>query len=692
MILAGNIRVLVVVLLHAHTIWAEADYFYRPCSKIINKNNATMSLSSGSEMSGMGSTSEYMNMCGDLTYLMTIADCINTATGLMNSSHSKQESAKAFSWKYFHYICNYYGASLEYSWKDVDHYLGTHPVNWTYAEADASGKLPFHVPSSALEPVIKPSEEYYWNRRASDVYGQALIYYIFGIMGISMLINFLARFVPSWEAFLLNLCVVRYIRRFFTMPPLFYSRTYSPLLHCHIQRGTALQLLGLTVLNYTLMGVKMAVTPNEYVYPTRYGLISSALGFRSGYFAMYKLPFVFFFAARNNFLIFLTGWSPDTFNAWHRWLARITTIDVLIHFIAYNIEYMHSGLLLEWRKAYWVVGVVATISFMIMCTQGQKQIRALAYEVFLVVHIVLALVSLITLYFHLQYTKQCFGLYWTLVALWGFDRSMRLVRIYDSGLAKAICTETSPGILKIDVKQKTKFVDEFYGCYVFIYFRDRFFFWQSHPFTVIDYDWSDQSVKLLCKPQKGLSSKLLKEVQDAETNDTVYTVPVGIEGPYGRSINLPRFENIICFAGGIGITAIYSYLRQMPHYNRYFPISVQIHWAVTGPTDFFDNEIQKWKDVGFDVHIYSKNPLPPSTSDYNHDGKIATDGSSLLPTLSAKPNFSEILYKQVDGCRGSIGVLCCGPSRMNLEMRQTAATCITRSSYYLQYFEEFYSY
>lgn len=681
------------VLFNLQATWANADYFYRPCSKIAAGNKATVNLLSGSSsMTGMGSSDDYEMRCSSIPYLLTIADCIQTSSGLMNDSKS-QKGAKKWSWNYFDYICNYYGASLKYSWTEVDNYLESHPINTTYDEANSTGVMPFKVPKSLLEPVIKPSEEYFWNRRACDVYGQALIYYIFGIMAISAFFNLLTWVKPSCEELMLNSQPMRYLRRYLLVPSTYYSRHAPRIFHCYLQRSTALQLLGLTILNYVLMGANMAVTPNEYVYSTRYGLISSALGFRSGYFAMYKLPFVFFFAARNNFLVFLTGWSHDTFNAWHRWLARITTIDVIIHFIAYNIEYLGSELALEWRKLYWIVGVVAMIAYILMCVQGQKEIRALAYEVFIVVHIALALASLVVLYFHLQYTRQCLELYWSLVALWVFDRVMRLVRIFDSGACKAICAETSPGILEIQIKQKSKFAEDFYGCFVFIYFRDRLFFWQSHPFSVVDYNWTNMTMKLLCRPQRGLSSKVFKKTRNSESNGKKLEMSVAVEGPYGRNLNLNRFENVICFAGGIGITAIYGYLRGL-NFNPASMRSVQVHWAVRGSTEFFHDGIKRWEEMGVDLHIYERGLCSETailSRDENLDPSYKDVEKQMIAEAPAKPNFREILLTHTMAYQGSVAVLCCGPPEMNLDMRQASADCITKTPCYIQYFDEFYS-
>ena len=41
---------------------------------------------------------------------------------------------------------------------------------------------------------------------------------------------------------------------------------------------------------------------------------------------------------RNNVLLWLTGWSFSTFNQFHRWIARVATLEAVIHSIAYTVE------------------------------------------------------------------------------------------------------------------------------------------------------------------------------------------------------------------------------------------------------------------------------------------------------------------------------------------------------------------
>jgi Ferric reductase like transmembrane component len=53
------------------------------------------------------------------------------------------------------------------------------------------------------------------------------------------------------------------------------------------------------------------------------------------------------FAGRNNILLWATGWNFQTFNIFHRHVARIGTLLAIVHSVAYTVVYIYYGKLLE---------------------------------------------------------------------------------------------------------------------------------------------------------------------------------------------------------------------------------------------------------------------------------------------------------------------------------------------------------
>jgi hypothetical protein len=58
---------------------------------------------------------------------------------------------------------------------------------------------------------------------------------------------------------------------------------------------------------------------------------------RTGIIATANLILVWLLAIRNNVLMWLTGWDFATYNNFHRWVARIATVEAIVHSVAYTI-------------------------------------------------------------------------------------------------------------------------------------------------------------------------------------------------------------------------------------------------------------------------------------------------------------------------------------------------------------------
>jgi hypothetical protein len=59
---------------------------------------------------------------------------------------------------------------------------------------------------------------------------------------------------------------------------------------------------------------------------------------RAGIIATANFPLLWVFASRNDVFMWLTGWSFATFNVFHKWLARIVTIQAILHSVGYTVD------------------------------------------------------------------------------------------------------------------------------------------------------------------------------------------------------------------------------------------------------------------------------------------------------------------------------------------------------------------
>ncbi|GAA6050870.1 hypothetical protein JCM3770_005748 [Rhodotorula araucariae] len=157
---------------------------------------------------------------------------------------------------------------------------------------------------------------------------------------------------------------------------------------------------------------------------------------RTGVIALGATPLVFLLAARNSPFTWLIGVDFGTLQIYHRWVARVTYANVTVHMIGYSLIHLQAH---EWsfvtlfQKKYLVLGWVAFFGGWVLCFGAWRRIRQIAYEAFLIGHIVAALAWVIGAYLHIfflggkgasdDYLKLCY----LTVALWGFDRAARRI-------------------------------------------------------------------------------------------------------------------------------------------------------------------------------------------------------------------------------------------------------------------------
>lgn len=141
---------------------------------------------------------------------------------------------------------------------------------------------------------------------------------------------------------------------------------------------------------------------------------------------------------------------------------------------------------------------------------------------------------------------------WPLVAIWVFDRLVRIIRVIycnvhvSLGSGKSIHRTTATvvyhqgaNVLEIKLYPGTQHLIPGPGQHYFLYQPFRLKGWENHPFTLVSYDASSQaptgaehlSLSFWARPQNGWTSNLRQQCIKA-TDATIQTTLL-IEGPYG---------------------------------------------------------------------------------------------------------------------------------------------------------------
>lgn len=379
--------------------------------------------------------------------------------------------------------------------------------------------------------------------------------------------------------------------------------------------GQTVYIVFYLVLNiiFSAIGYRAMQVPYNTWYNSTYQEILAYFSSRTGVLAFAIAPLVILFSSRNNVLLWLTGFSHSTYVLLHRWLARIFTLQVILHSIAELVVYLDMDRYDEESlQEYWIWGIVATIACVMMLLMSMSWLRILAYEVFLVLHIILAVFVLVGSWFHVEYLFEKrwgyeFWLY-TAFAVWGFDRFMRLFRMVKNGLPKAEVRKISDEIFRIDISGIRW--QPAIGRHAYIYLPTLTWrAWENHPFSIVPSHLlvPGQKAHSICSPESPITApadieksalatttaaaaQLERTVLPSATSGITFYVkkgkgatcrliehselPVLLDGPYPghRPRAVLRTDRVVLIAGGIGITAVLPYIAAHPN--------TKIYWSV----------------------------------------------------------------------------------------------------------------
>ncbi|WVQ80313.1 hypothetical protein IAT38_002418 [Cryptococcus sp. DSM 104549] len=467
---------------------------------------------------------------------------------------------------------------------------------------------------------------------------------------------------------------------------------------------------------------------------------------RTGIGCFYHLPLLWILAGRNDFILWLTGWSFASMNIFHRWVARICTFQALAHTIGYLYQ-DRAQLANMWARMYWRAGVGAMITmFLLVFPLSIKPFREKSYEIFLILHIFLAVASLVLCFFHVsKYQGSYDSFLWVCVGVWCFDRFARYVRVgvlsYKAAAgnnAELIATGGPEGLIRLTVTSSTRFTPK-PGQHFYLYTPKSIKPWENHPFTLGSWETGPKGetrLHFLFGSMAGATRRLRRQVEAVQTGGSA-ACRVLVEGPYGHSCPVQRYDHALFIAGGSGITASLPYLHDLLERSKTGKAvtkRVTMVWVVKNneyAEDVLAHELARMQGVEgfeFSLHIYitassglstplveeakvqhlpysdstgSGSSTPslesPATSTYEKDEKrrSASLGEGIH---TGRPEMAKVLAESLSQMVGSetLAVMACGPGSMMDDMRSAVCDAYGTgegqvSSSRLEYFEESFS-
>ncbi|RDL40881.1 uncharacterized protein BP5553_00860 [Venustampulla echinocandica] len=539
------------------------------------------------------------------------------------------------------------------------------------------------------------------------------------------------------------------MKRYITVPATFGVTHAQAIRWCTIPtRVQSLTIAVFVVVNIVLCSIDYYVFQYNMYWPDVSTQVWRYLADRTGIISTANLALIWAFGIRNNTLLWLTGWDFATYNNFHRWVARVATVEAVVHSVAYTVLILQEGSFEAGWKSYveyyhtrwFVAGILATIVMVAICCFSVYGLRRSFYEVFLLLHIVLSILLIVTMWYHVEiFDGEYKGYIWPCIFIWLFDRFLRLVRVllfnpkFWNTKAMAIYDSNS-NIIRLVVPYSTSFVKPRPGTFYYVTSINSLKIWESHPFT-LGYSTSDQenfcgsnssapSLGTISPPQRRLSpdpradrsgssrhsssesQSLLDPSATTPPSSMVFiirpydgftarlrdsaipgpaSVRMLIEGPYGETQPFSMYENVLFIVGGTGVTVPLSYMELLLG-EEASTTSLRIVWAVR-EHEFLIDAVDK------DFRGTLDNEKVSMTAYVTQADEADKDDHRPLPkglqVSLGRPN----IHKEVeDAARDSghrpLAVVACGPGQMADDARQAVVSMLGRGWGQVEYFEE----
>lgn len=390
-------------------------------------------------------------------------------------------------------------------------------------------------------------------------------------------------------------------------------------------RLQSLTILIFIIINFILSFGHYDVFSTNLYWPDATSQYARYVGDRTGVIGVANFTLTYLFATRNNILLWVTGWSFETFIQFHRWVARVSTIQAIAHSVAYTVYVLARGGWQHywnvWRQRYWYYGAVATTAMSLLLVFSLYPLRCRVYELFLFLHVTLAIASLVGMWYHVEIFDGNYNIFlWPCFFVWIADRILRVGRVlwYNLPYQQSLATYSSQtNVIWVKVPRITQTPQP--GSYYFLYLMHGTTWHESHPFTLSGWEEhpsvehepeSNQkyplrkrkiNLQFVIRPYNGLTARWRDLFKDhAFKSRDGRHLRILVEGPYGQRHSLRWHDTIVFIVGGTGIAIVLSYLSDIldtarAKGNGYRMQCLHIVWAVREPGFFhetFDRELQ----------------------------------------------------------------------------------------------------
>jgi predicted ferric reductase len=397
-----------------------------------------------------------------------------------------------------------------------------------------------------------------------------------------------------------------------------------------------------------------------YWQSIQYG--SPPLAIRAGMIAIAMTPWIVATSMKANFISWLTGIGHDRLGVLHRWGGYLCLFLALVHTIPFYIQpvWEDNGMSVFYKifpdgsGMIYGTGIACLAPLGWLCIASLPFLRSLAYELFVAMHIPVAVLYVGLLFWHCKNYLTSWDYLFATVVIWVLSNFFRVFKLNwmkpwrNAWLIgdEAAVTLMAENAIKVTIPTQMTWNP---GQYCYLRMPGISIF-ENHPFTISslcsedfpsEYGEQYRDCTLVFRPFGGFTRKVL---ETAIEKGPFKTYRAYLDGPYGgMQRELAAFETVILFAGGSGITAIVSQLLNLIKRMRdgkAVTKKIEVVWALKRleAMDWFREELRICREYA-----------PPDTVTCQFHVTAAKRQARVGMSERAPRPISNILHDKLDG-------------------------------------------
>ncbi|KAI1169809.1 ferric reductase like transmembrane component-domain-containing protein [Nemania sp. FL0916] len=448
------------------------------------------------------------------------------------------------------------------------------------------------------------------------------------------------------------------------------------------------------------------------------------IGYRNAWVTVTQVPLLYLLATKTNMIGYIIGTSHDRLNWLHRWVARTMFVTATVHGFHFWAEWVHYDIVqdeLETLSTIVPYGLGAWGILLWMTITSFKPFRSMAYELFVIQHVIAAVIFLYVVYVHVpSYARYNV---WFAIAAISSDRVCRLiVFVWQNVKFKPKKTCCKSGQRFGHQAQITAIRDSITvltitdvrfewsaGQHLYLWIP-RIGMFETHPYTIatphpLPGTCICNSIQLVVRSHGGFSKRLNQFAQKCEASGKKEMVRAFIIGPYGRPPRWDIFETLVLISASTGasftLPILESFLaskatkctkrvdfllaarrgeevgfyldrlREALNKAQSTGIDLTVHVAVTG-----DGELEK---LGPIFTVPAKEAISANGDAISMSGLLSrrpplhSSMNAHIVHSATRPDVADFIRQAVEATGGETGVVVCGGQSLVAKVRTSVA-------------------